>query len=194
MDNISTQEKILLAAEKVFSEKGFGTARMRDISAEAGVNLALINYHYKSKENLYAIIMRNKVQGLFGTIISHLIDEKITLEDKINFIIEELYKVVSADLNLPMFVFSELQKQDSKFVELIPAEKIKDSAFLKQISARKPDVHPLHYVLDMLGMFFFPYLMTSTLLKVGLASPEEMNNILKERVKFIPQWIEQLFL
>ncbi|MGC3977884.1 MAG: TetR family transcriptional regulator [Paludibacteraceae bacterium] len=48
----STEEKIKQSAEKVFMEKGFFGARTRDIADEAGINLALLNYYFRSKENL----------------------------------------------------------------------------------------------------------------------------------------------
>ena len=47
-----TREKILDAAEALFAEHGFEGASMRMITARAGVNLAAVNYHFGSKENL----------------------------------------------------------------------------------------------------------------------------------------------
>ncbi len=48
-----TKEKILEAANKLFSKYGFDGASIRDIAKEAGVNLGAINYHFENKENLY---------------------------------------------------------------------------------------------------------------------------------------------
>jgi AcrR family transcriptional regulator len=53
MQEMDTQEKILLAAAEEFSEKGFAATSIRDISARAGMNHAGIYYHFKSKEELY---------------------------------------------------------------------------------------------------------------------------------------------
>ena len=48
-----TRERLLSAAMRLFAEKGFDKATVRGICAAAGVNVALVNYHFKSKEGLY---------------------------------------------------------------------------------------------------------------------------------------------
>jgi len=48
----STKDKILDTAERLFSEQGFAGTSLRQIIAEAGVNLAAIHYHFGSKEVL----------------------------------------------------------------------------------------------------------------------------------------------
>ncbi len=47
-----TKNRILDAAEELFATEGFEKASLRDITREAGVNLASVNYHFQSKEAL----------------------------------------------------------------------------------------------------------------------------------------------
>jgi len=49
-----TRAKLLDAAGPVFAEQGYRAATVREISTRAGVNLALMNYHFGDKEQLYA--------------------------------------------------------------------------------------------------------------------------------------------
>ena len=56
-DHVSTRDKILLAATKVFAEHGFRDATTRMICAEAGVNVALVNYYFRSKADLYKAVV-----------------------------------------------------------------------------------------------------------------------------------------
>jgi AcrR family transcriptional regulator len=54
-----TKARILDAAEKLFGMKGFEATSLRDITAEAQVNLAAVNYHFQSKDSLIdAVIVR----------------------------------------------------------------------------------------------------------------------------------------
>lgn len=50
----TTREAILAAAQRAFTEKGFDAAGLREIAAEAGVNAALVNRYFTSKEGLFA--------------------------------------------------------------------------------------------------------------------------------------------
>ena len=55
--DINTEAKIKAAARIVFHKKGFAATRTRDIAEEAGLNLALLNYYFRStrpvKQNRY---------------------------------------------------------------------------------------------------------------------------------------------
>ena len=46
----STPERILLAAERLFSERGIGEVSLREITSAAGVNSAAAHYHFGSKD------------------------------------------------------------------------------------------------------------------------------------------------
>lgn len=48
-----SREALLQAAKRVFAQKGFEGATVKDLADEAGVNVSLISYHFGGKENLY---------------------------------------------------------------------------------------------------------------------------------------------
>ncbi|MBI5128345.1 MAG: TetR/AcrR family transcriptional regulator [Rhodopseudomonas palustris] len=52
MSTDSTRTAILRAAERLYAERGFGDVTLRDIVAAAEVNLAAVNYHFGSKDEL----------------------------------------------------------------------------------------------------------------------------------------------
>jgi len=54
---VSTKEKILAAAQQVFSEQGFRGASTREIAARASVNISSLHYHWESKEVLFTAIL-----------------------------------------------------------------------------------------------------------------------------------------
>jgi AcrR family transcriptional regulator len=49
-----TRTAILTAAERLYADRGFADVTLRDIVAAAGVNLAAVNYHFGSKDELIA--------------------------------------------------------------------------------------------------------------------------------------------
>jgi TetR/AcrR family transcriptional regulator, regulator of cefoperazone and chloramphenicol sensitivity len=50
------RQRIILAAMKLFGERGFDGASVRDIAAEAGVSLGLLRHHFGSKEGVRAAV------------------------------------------------------------------------------------------------------------------------------------------
>ena len=56
----TTKDKLMDAAEKLFARRGFHGASLRDITAAAGVDLALVNYHFGSKKQLLAAVLERR--------------------------------------------------------------------------------------------------------------------------------------
>ena len=54
MASDQTRTAILSAAERLYADRGFGDVTLRDIVAAANVNLAAVNYHFGSKDELIA--------------------------------------------------------------------------------------------------------------------------------------------
>ncbi|MCB1184540.1 TetR/AcrR family transcriptional regulator [bacterium] len=49
----SPKERLLDAAEALFAERSFDAVSVRELAAEAGMNVAAVNYHFQGKENLF---------------------------------------------------------------------------------------------------------------------------------------------
>lgn len=56
-----TKERILNAAERLFSERGIDGVSVREIAAAAGVQLALISYYFGNKQGLYRAVFRRRI-------------------------------------------------------------------------------------------------------------------------------------
>lgn len=63
-DGKVTRERILLAAEELFSKDGYSGVSLRQITGEAGVDLALIKYYFGSKEGLFAEVLSRRVDKM----------------------------------------------------------------------------------------------------------------------------------
>lgn len=57
-DKLNQSEKILLAASKCISSRGYANVSLRDIADEAGVVLSQLNYYYKNKEGLFTEVVK----------------------------------------------------------------------------------------------------------------------------------------
>jgi len=190
-NEISTEDKILLAASKVFTEKGFAGARTRDIADEAGINLALLNYYFRSKEKLFDQVMKVKIVLLFGKIIPIISNEKTTIEEKIDLASEKYFEILSKNPNLPLFVISEIQKKNSDIKSILPVEKIlMNSVIIQQIKEKNPELNPFHFLLNFLGMTVFPFLARPVFQNFHIMNDAEFQKFVEERKTLVPQWIK----
>ncbi|MFT6733085.1 MAG: AcrR family transcriptional regulator [Polaribacter sp.] len=71
---ISTKDKILNAAERLFAEQGFAETSLRIITAKADVNLASVNYHFGSKKILIQAVFERFMDRITND-INHEMDQ-----------------------------------------------------------------------------------------------------------------------
>ena len=56
-----TEIRIIAAAERIFLLKGLDGARMQDIADEASINKAMLHYYFRNKQQLFDIILDDKI-------------------------------------------------------------------------------------------------------------------------------------
>lgn len=194
-DNIdlSTEEKIKEAARKVFTQKGYAATRTRDIVQEAGINLALLNYYFRSKEKLFEIIMFEKVQQLFGIILPILNEPSTTLEVKLQKIASTYIDMLIQNPDLPLFVLSEIRNNPEQFGDKLQLTKvINESVLIKQLKEKKPDLNPLHFLFNILGLTIFPFIAKPVFGAAQTFNEEMFVSIVNERKKLIPIWLASM--
>ncbi len=101
------RNRLLDAAEKLFSERGFADTSIRDITAKADCNVAAVNYHFGGKDKLYIEMFRRHMEEVFANYRANI--EKVmssanpTLEKLLETIIRTaLGALVEADARIPM--------------------------------------------------------------------------------------------
>ena len=93
-----TRTRLLDAAGQVFAESGFQAATVREICARAGVNIALVNYHFGDKLELYTEVLRHSVGASGNGIINKAIGSKAPPEEAFRELIHAmLLRVCRAD-------------------------------------------------------------------------------------------------
>ncbi|WP_261815350.1 TetR/AcrR family transcriptional regulator [Vibrio gallicus] len=69
---LHTKEKIISVAEVLFSEKGFKETSLRNITGQANVNLASVNYHFGDKKSLIRAVLGKYLDSLMPSIAETL--------------------------------------------------------------------------------------------------------------------------
>lgn len=68
----STKDRILGAAEELFAQNGFAGTSLRQVTSRADVNIAAVNYHFGSKENLVNEVFRRRMDEMSSQRLARL--------------------------------------------------------------------------------------------------------------------------
>lgn len=191
--DISTEEKIKAAARIVFMQKGYAATRTRDIAEAAELNLALLNYYFRSKEKLFEIVMMEKMQKFFSVIVPVLMDNTMELEKKVELIVANYIDMLLKNQDLPIFVLSEIRNHPEKFAEKLQAASLmSNSSFIKQLHEKVPHLNPLHFLMNIIGMTVFPFIGKPIFQSANALNSKMFNELMEERKKLIPVWVHAM--
>lgn len=125
----NSKAKILDAALTVFSKNGFEGARTRDIADLAGVNIATLHYHFKSKDNIYGSVIEEIHAASGAQIMGVMIAQKKIIESSKN------KKELVEALNTMSHAFVEMiiNPQNKRFAKIIAHEQIEQSKHFKEL-------------------------------------------------------------
>jgi len=194
----NTESKIKSAARIVFHKKGFAGTRTRDIAKEANMNLALLNYYFKSKEKLFELIMFETLTMFFQTMGIVFNDETTSLEKKIQLVAENYIDLITEEPEIPLFIMSEIRSHGAAILEKLPvANTIMKSAFIKQYeeAARNGKItepNPIHFLMNVLGLVVFPFITSPMIKKVGKINDRGFDKLMQERKLLIPVWMKAM--
>lgn len=190
MKKVTTENKIIMAANKLFAQKGYSATTTRDIAKEAGTNLALINYHFGSKENLYKKVVREKLMILIGAMGPILSDEEISLEEKIESIVGNYTTLLLENEELPIFILSELTVNKEFFVDITQnTRQLAQPVIDKQLNEREIDLSAVDLIINTLSLTMFPFVAKPLITTAGLIKEEGFIDFVTERKKKILEWI-----
>jgi TetR/AcrR family transcriptional regulator len=116
--DLSTETKIKDAAKRIFITHGFNGCTSREIAKEAGINVALLNYYFKSKGQLFDVIISAVIKD-FTLSILDVLKNNMSLVNKVRILIEKEYEFLSKHPEIPNFIINELGKKDMSFFKCL---------------------------------------------------------------------------
>lgn len=193
-----TEERIKQAAKLLFQQKGYAAVKTREIAEASGINLALLNYYFRSKENLFQQIMAETMRAFMQRLLLIMMQPETDFRQKIIDITEGYLDLLEQAPNLPLFIMNNLGTHaDELFGEMQPDKVFTRSFFAQQyreeINAnRLPDQPLVQFVCNLLSLIVFPYIASPMLSRLA-GNEENFEKMRKERKKMIPVWIENMY-
>ncbi len=196
----STEKRIKDAARNVFYRKGYTATRTRDIAQEAGINPALLNYYFRSKQKLFDMIMFEALQPFVGSMAAVIHDPETSLEAKITRVADSYIDMLIAHPEMPLFVFHELQSnpqalvRDSGMMDILVHSCLLDQYNEAVQSGRMAPIGFEHLMMNLMGMIIFPFIGKPMLMLIARMTEEEYLHHMEARKKLIPAWIRAVLI
>ena len=194
----STEDRIKAAARKVFHQKGYAGTRTRDIAEEAGINHAMLNYYFRSKEKLFEIVMMETMGQFFKGVGVILNDESTSLEEKIERVVANYIDLLLEEPDLPTFILNEVRTNPEPFVANTPIlQALEHSVLARQYAeavaqGRITEPNLMHTVLNVISLVIFPFIAQPIFTALSRTDKEAYKALMIQRKTLIPQWIKAI--
>lgn len=156
----NTEEKILVAAKKVFIEKGMDGARMQEIANEAGINKALLHYYFRTKEKLF--------EAIFGQVFSQILPNlmlmvrsELPFEEKLGIFVSNYIDLLMKNPFVPTFILKEMNRKPDFLATAIRKSGLSPDEIFKMFQqemdgGRIRRMDPRDLLVNILSMSIFP--------------------------------------
>jgi AcrR family transcriptional regulator len=124
------RQQIMVAAKRVFSEKGFNKATMEDIAQEAELSPGTLYLYFKNKEELYASLSLRILQYLLLRVEHVIAMKKAGPEEKLKALMEAMYDVYEFD---PLIIINMFHLQSSETLKNLTPQLLSE---IKELSGK----------------------------------------------------------
>ena len=181
-----TQELIKETAKKLFFVQGRFDATTQEIADEAGVNRTLINYYFRSCDNLLQIIFQDaqKVEKQKSELI---MDSYLAFKEKITKFITNSLQTSLKYPYLETYIVSQINKGNCQERE-ISQEQLKK--FYKDIEAEMEagtieKMEPVQFIFNMISLLVFPSAVRPLFKENMMIDDKEFDRLIGDRKEII---------
>ncbi|UHG94714.1 TetR/AcrR family transcriptional regulator [Spirosoma oryzicola] len=158
---LTTEDKIKNAAREVFLEKGFEKATTREIAERLGMNRALMNYYFRTKEKLFDAIFEELLQQFLASMHAVLTNEQ-NLRDKIKALIDYEFTAFSEQPQLVALIVGEINRNPVRYQESVRRAIVQPMVLFDQQlqeCIRQQKIRPINaeQLLDIIGSITSAY-------------------------------------
>ena len=194
-----TEQKIIASAEKLFYQKGKAGTSMQDIADDAGINRTLLNYYFRTKDQLFDAVFRTAM-GRFVPALAALLHSGMPIEEYIPVMVERVISAMIEHPQIPSFVLQELNTNPDRLPQVIRGMGIDPDVAMKKMEREEPGVlksgiDPRQVIISLLSMCIFPFAARPVVQEILYGGDEEaFIKAMHERKKLVPLMVRQIML
>jgi AcrR family transcriptional regulator len=190
-----TRDRILDAADRVFTRAGTAGGRTQEIADEAGVNKALVHYYFGTKAALADAVFARALGLLVPRIFGILADPERSVEQKVPAIVREQIDFHSTRPYFAGYMVSELHAHPDRISRLltahgsIPLDVIRRQLQEGHRAGKLRRISAEQFVANMMGLLIFPFAIRSALCDLLGFDAARWQAFLEERRRLLPELV-----
>lgn len=183
MKKDETEEIIKSTAKRLFFVEGKFNATTQEIADAAGVNRTLINYYFRSRDNLFNMIFEDAIKKE-DEMRESIFDSDLPFKKKIEKFIEESIQTSMDYPYLETYIVTRINdgcfyKSEDDFNRMINSFKKEFEAEVKAGNIEK--MEPMQFILNMASLVSFPFAVKPLLQKSMRLDDEQFDKIIRQR-------------
>ncbi len=189
------KDRIFSAARSLFISKGYKGTSIREIAAASGTNVAMVNYYFRSKYDLFEDIFEEALDHLWKKIFSTLSSDKEFFE-LVKEWINAYYDVLLEYPELPIFLLNEVtiapERLTERFKNHEPYKvflRISTRIEFEKAKGTIRDTPPLDFLLNVVSMSLFPFIFRNLARPLAGVTEEQYDEMLKEHKSYVAQFV-----
>lgn len=191
--DLDTENKIKETAKKIFFGEGRFNATTQEIADAAGINRTLINYYFRSRDNLFQIVFEDAQKEEF-TITERIATSELGFKEKLESHLDFAFEQAKEYPYLDIYMVTQMNQggcfKQKEFIQHILKDfykQIEDAMDKGLISRMKPE----QFLINFISLSSFPMSMRPLLQETMGIKPKDFEKLLEERKKII---IDTLFI
>lgn len=196
VSTLEVKERILIAARNLFIQNGYNNTSIRDIAAASETNVAMVNYYYHSKYNLFELIFEEALNVLMKRVFSIVQQDHQPFFIIIASWVDSYYETLIEYPQIPIFILNEINQNPERLSERVRkhapfaifmklSERIEKEVALGTIR----ETPPLDLILNVLSLCIFPFIFGKMAVKVANKTQVEYDNILENHKAYVKGFV-----
>jgi AcrR family transcriptional regulator len=192
-----TEERIIASAEKLFYQKGKAGTSMQDIADDAGINRTLLNYYFRSKDQLFEAVFR-KAMGSFVPELAAMLNADSSFEEYVPALVEKVIDTMLENPQIPIFVLQELSSNPERMPQIIKEMGVDpEKAIVKMgregVVPPIAGMDPRQVIMNLISLCIFPFAAKPVVLDILYNGDNEAYiAAMKDRKILLPRIIKQI--
>jgi len=197
--NTETEQKIISSAEKLFYQKGKAGTSMQDIADDAGINRTLLNYYFRSKDQLFEAVFRNAMAS-FVPNLAEMLRSDISFTEYVPRLIETIIDAMLENPQIPIFVLQELSSNPERMPQIIKEMGLDPQVAVSKLESDQwkeigDHMDPRQVILNLISLCIFPFAARPVVTEILFNGDDDAYiEAMKQRKQILPLLVEKFMI